>query len=62
MADAILIGVDLGPNLSMTSSLATILRLLALRREEIEISAWRFLWLGPLVMPDLYAALAAAIR
>ena len=30
---AILIGVDLGPNLSVTGSLATILWLIALRRE-----------------------------
>ena len=58
-----LIGVDLGPNLSVTDSLATILWLVALRREKIEISAWRFLWLGFLVMPlALCAALAAAIR
>lgn len=54
-----LIGVDLGPNLSVTGSLATILWLIALRREKIEISAWRFMWLG--VMPlALCAALAAA--
>jgi arsenical pump membrane protein len=58
---AILIGVDLGPNLSVTGSLATILWLVALRREKIEVSAWHFLWLGLLVMPlALCAALAAA--
>jgi arsenical pump membrane protein len=57
-----LIGVDLGPNLSVTGSLATILWLVALRRDKIEISAWRFLRLGLLVMPPaLLAALAAAI-
>lgn len=33
LADAVLIGVDLGPNLSVTGSLATILWLLALRKE-----------------------------
>lgn len=60
---AMLIGVDLGPNLSVTGSLATILWLVALRREKVEISAWRFLWLGLLVMPPaLCAALATAIR
>jgi arsenical pump membrane protein len=32
MANAVLIGVDLGPNLSVTGSLATILWLLALRK------------------------------
>ena len=33
MADAVLIGVDLGPNLSITGSLATILWLIALRKK-----------------------------
>jgi arsenical pump membrane protein len=59
---AILIGVDLGPNLSVTGSLATILWLMALRREAIEVSAWRFLKLGWLVMfPALILALAALL-
>jgi arsenical pump membrane protein len=48
---AVLIGVDLGPNLSVTGSLATILWLTALRREGHQVSAWRFLKLGVLVMP-----------
>jgi arsenical pump membrane protein len=47
---AMLIGIDLGPNLSVTGSLATILWLVALRRENIEVSAWQFLKLGALVM------------
>jgi arsenical pump membrane protein len=51
LQSAALLGVDLGPNLSVTGSLATILWLLALRREGVEISAWRFLRLGALVMP-----------
>jgi arsenical pump membrane protein len=51
MAHAILIGVDLGPNLSVTGSLATILWLIALRREKIEISAWEFLKVGAIAMP-----------
>lgn len=59
---AILIGVDLGPNLSVTGSLATILWLVALRREDIHVSAWRFLKLGWIVMiPALILALAALI-
>jgi arsenical pump membrane protein len=63
VVSAILIGVDLGPNLSVTGSLATILWLVALRREKIEVTAWRFLALGMLVMPPaLLAALAIAIR
>jgi len=47
---AMLIGIDLGPNLSVTGSLATILWLVALRRENIEVSAGQFLKLGVLVM------------
>ena len=47
---AVLIGVDLGPNLSITGSLATILWLVALRREGITVSAWTFLKLGSLIM------------
>jgi arsenical pump membrane protein len=58
LTGAMLIGVDLGPNLSVTGSLATILWLLALRREGQEISAWKFLALGVLVMPP---ALLAAL-
>ncbi|MBV9531955.1 MAG: arsenic transporter [Bradyrhizobium sp.] len=59
---AMMIGVDLGPNLSVTGSLATILWLVALRREEIMVTAWRFLQIGVLVTPPaLLAALAAAI-
>jgi len=62
VVSAILIGVDLGPNLSITGSLATILWLVALRREKIDVGAWPFLKLGLLVMPPaLIAALAAAI-
>jgi len=56
---AILIGVDLGPNLSITGSLATILWLVALRREGLEIVAWRFLCIGTVVtVPALVLALA----
>ena len=59
---AILIGVDLGPNISVTGSLATILWLTALRREKIEVSAWQFLKIGLVVTPPaLLGALAAAI-
>lgn len=58
---AILIGVDLGPNLSVTGSLATILWLSALRREGHTVGAWTFLKLGLLIMPPtLGLAMAAA--
>ena len=46
-----LIGVDLGPNLSVTGSLATILWLVVLRREGLHVGAWSFLRLGIVVMP-----------
>ena len=59
---AILIGVDIGPNLSVTGSLATILWLTALRREGLRVSAWTFLKLGVLVMPPaLLLAIGAAL-
>ncbi len=47
---AVLIGIDLGPNLSVTGSLATILWLVALRREGYEINRWSFLKLGIIIM------------
>ncbi|MGH9573152.1 MAG: arsenic transporter [Candidatus Acidiferrales bacterium] len=51
IAHAILLGVDLGPTLSVTGSLATILWLIALRRENLEITAWEFFKVGMIVMP-----------
>lgn len=57
---ALLIGIDLGPNLSVSGSLATLLWLLAVRREGMHISALSFLRLGVLVMPPaLILALGA---
>lgn len=56
--NAVLLGVDLGPNLSVTGSLATILWLIALRREGEDVSFWQFLRLGCVVMPP---ALALAV-
>lgn len=70
IANAVLIGVDLGPNLSVTGSLATILWLLALRKdsgggeggEKLDVSFWRFLKVGAIAMPvALFAALGGAI-
>lgn len=57
---ALLLGVDLGPNLSVTGSLATVLWLIALRREGVQVSAWRFLKAGILIMTPalLFATLA----
>jgi arsenical pump membrane protein len=56
---AALIAVDLGPNLSVTGSLATILWLVALRREGLHVGAGRFLLIGLAVTPPaLILALA----
>jgi arsenical pump membrane protein len=57
-ANAMLIGIDLGPNLSVTGSLATLLWLIALRRENVEVGAWRFFKIGVIAMP---AALGLAV-
>jgi arsenical pump membrane protein len=51
VVDALLIGVDLGPNLSITGSLATILWLTAIRREGEDVGIATFLKVGALVMP-----------
>jgi arsenical pump membrane protein len=51
LVNAVLIGVDLGPNLSVTGSLATILWLIALRRENVKITAWEFFKIGMVAMP-----------
>ena len=70
IANAVLIGVDLGPNLSVTGSLATILWLLALRKdsgeaaggEKLDVSFWKFLKVGAVAMPlALFAALGGAM-
>ena len=62
IANAVLIGVDLGPNLSVTGSLATILWLLALRKEKLDVSFWDFLKVGAIAMPvALLASIGGAI-
>ena len=70
IANAVLIGVDLGPNLSVTGSLATILWLLALRKDsaegtgggKLDVSFWKFLKVGVVAMPvALFVALGGAI-
>jgi arsenical pump membrane protein len=62
LVSSVLIGVDLGPNLSITGSLATILWLLALRKEKLDMSFWSFLKVGMVAMPvALLAALGSAI-
>jgi arsenical pump membrane protein len=62
IANAVLIGVDLGPNLSTTGSLATILWRIALRKEKLEVSFWSFLKVGAVAMPiALLVSLCGAI-
>jgi arsenical pump membrane protein len=62
VTNALLIGVDLGPNLSVTGSLATILWLAALRREGMHVGAWMFLRVGLMVMaPALALALGGLL-
>ena len=58
--DSVLIGVDLGPNLSVTGSLATILWLIVLRREGEHITAWEFIKVGLIIMaPALFVSTLA---
>jgi arsenical pump membrane protein len=62
VTDAILVGIDVGPNLSVTGSLATILWLAALRRGGIHVRGIDFLRVGACVMPPaLVLALAAVV-
>ena len=62
LSAAVLIGIDLGPNLSITGSLATILWLMAIRREGLNVSGWQFLKAGMLIMPiSLLLAIGSAI-
>jgi arsenical pump membrane protein len=59
---AMAIGVNLGPNLSITGSLATILWLVAMRREGYHVGAGRFLLVGLAVMPPaLFLALGTLL-
>lgn len=62
LAHAVLLGVDLGPNLSVTGSLATILWLIELRREDAEITGWEFLKIGVVAMPVALGLALLALR
>jgi arsenical pump membrane protein len=62
LSRVVLIAIDLGPNLSVTGSLATILWLIAIRREGLQVNGWQFLKLGMIVMPiSLFFAIVAAV-
>lgn len=55
-AYALLVGVDAGPNLLLTGSLATLLWLAIARERDAAVSAWRFLAVGLLMAPAGVAA------
>jgi len=61
IAHAVLIAVDLGPNLSVTGSLATILWLIALRREGLHVDFRSFLKVGAVAMPVALALTVAML-
>jgi arsenical pump membrane protein len=63
LAKVVLIAIDLGPNLSITGSLATILWLTAIRREGLDVSGWQFFKIGVIIMPIslVFAILAALV-
>ncbi|WP_294189158.1 arsenic transporter [uncultured Sphingomonas sp.] len=62
VTDTLLIGVDLGPNLSVTGSLATILWLQVIRREGEDVGFLAFLKVGAVAMPlALIAALGVRL-
>ena len=62
LANAMLIGIDLGPNISVTGSLATILWLIALRRENLHVSTWTFLKAGLIVTPGALLLASLMLR
>jgi len=58
LAHAALVGIDLGPNLSVSGSLATLLWLIALRREGVAMTPLQFFFRGVLVtLPAMVVAL-----
>ncbi len=63
VTSALLVAVDLGPNWSVTGSLATMLWLAAVRREKVSVSALDFLKVGTVVtLPTLIATLWSLLR
>ncbi len=58
---ATMFGCDLGPNLTIVGSLATVLWLLILRRQNVDVSGLDYFKVGILVTPLMLLAGAAAI-
>uniref|UniRef100_E6PWR5 Arsenical pump membrane protein-arsB n=1 Tax=mine drainage metagenome TaxID=410659 RepID=E6PWR5_9ZZZZ len=62
MRAAVMMGIDLGSNLSITGSLATILWLIALRSEKLNVGFFEYLKVGVWVMPaGILAAVGGAL-
>lgn len=53
---ALLLGVNIGPLLTVVGSLATILTLTLLRQRGVDIGGWQYLRMGLLMMPPTLAA------
>jgi arsenical pump membrane protein len=62
LASAAVLGVDLGPNLAVTGSLATVLWLIALRKEGENVSFLDFSKVGVIAMPVALAAALIGLR
>ena len=62
LRSAVAVAIDLGPNLTIIGSLSSVLWLIACRREQVEISAWRFARLGAIAMPVALACASLLMR
>ncbi len=58
---SVMLGADLGPNLTTVGSLATVLWLLILRRKGLEISAFQYFKLGLIATPLMLLVAALAL-
>ena len=56
-----LLGADLGPSLSVTGSLATMMWLMVIRRRGLHLSGWGYLRIGVLVTPPMLLLSALAL-
>jgi arsenical pump membrane protein len=61
LAAAVIVGVNLGPNLTATGSLATMLWLMLMRRRGVEVSALAFFRVGALATVPALLACAAVV-
>jgi arsenical pump membrane protein len=62
LREAVAIGVDLGPNLTIMGSLSSVLWLVAVRREGEHVSGWHFVRVGLIATPLAMAAALAFLR